>query len=227
MKRKDFLRKGLIGMGGIIAIPTVLQSCSSNKKENSTDDCALSPKETAGPFPIITPSELVQSNIILDRKGIAMRINIIIKDKSNDCTPLPNVYVDIWHCDAQGMYSEYGGNNMQREDYTESHFLRGRQLTNANGEVSFISIFPGWYPSRAPHIHVEVLKTNGRSIRVSQIAFEKETCETIYATANYNGTAQTQNNDDDILNDSLNGNMVDSAVGNITDGYTITKTIIV
>jgi protocatechuate 3,4-dioxygenase beta subunit len=128
--------------------------------------------------------------------------------------------VDVWHCDAGGNYSEYG-------TLTAQSFLRGRQTTDANGQVSFISIFPGWYPGRAPHIHVEVLDSNDNSIRVSQIAFPKNICDTVYATADYNGTADTSNSGDGVFSNSLDGNMADSVTGNVTDGYTLLKTIIV
>lgn len=234
MKRKDFVKKGLFGMGGIIAIPSVLTRCKEddslsglNDDGTNIGDCALSPTETAGPFPIKTPAELVRENIIADRTGVALLINIIIQDQSADCNPLSDVYVDIWHCDKDGYYSEYGGTQMQPQDFTDAHFLRGRQKTNTMGEVSFISIYPGWYRGRAPHIHLEVLDNNENSILVSQIAFPEDISETVYSSEGYNGSADTSNSRDNIFSNSLEGNMADAISGNITDGYTLTKTIIV
>ncbi len=246
MERKQFFKKGLVGFGTIVAIPTFLSACSKDEDDtvastttdtSSTDttgtintatgDCTLSPSETAGPFPIKTPSDLVRENIIGDRTGVALLITLTIQDQSDECNPMAGVYVDVWHCDAKGDYSEYGGTSMQSTNYTTQHFLRGRQTTDANGQASFISIFPGWYNGRAPHIHIEVLNTNGSSIRVSQIAFPKTICDTVYATSGYNGTANTLNENDNVFSDSLDGNMADSVTGNVTDGYTLTKTIIV
>lgn len=239
MERKDFFKKGFVGLGSIVAIPTILSACSKDDmsvtdEDNSnetttgtTGDCTLSPSETAGPFPIKTPSDLVRENIIGDRSGVALLITLTIQDQSDDCKPLVGALVDIWHCDVKGDYSEYGGTSMQSTNYTNNHFLRGRQTTNANGQASFISIFPGWYSGRAPHIHVEVLTSSAKSIRVTQIAFPKNICDTVYATSGYNGQANTLNANDNVFSNSLEGNMLDSITGNTTDGYTLLKTIVV
>lgn len=237
MDRKKFLKKGLVGLGTITSLPVVMSSCSSENdttiKEKTPDatqnsgSCELSPKETAGPFPIKTPTELVRENIIGDRSGVALLITITVQEKSNGCKPIAGAYVDLWHCDAKGAYSQYGGTRMQPTDYTNNNFLRGRQKTNAEGKASFISIFPGWYRGRAPHIHLEILDSSKKSLRVSQIAFPKDVCDTVYATSDYNGEADTQNDRDNVFSDSLTGNMLDSLKGNTKDGYTLLKTIVV
>ena len=231
MKRTDFLKKGLIGMGSLVAVPTVLHACSKDKdpfnEKEELVECELSPSETSGPFTIKTPSQLMRENIVGDRSGVAMLITISVLDKSNNCNPLSGVLVDIWHCDAQGYYSEYGNTSLQEEDFTQSHFLRGRQTTDANGNASFISIFPGWYPGRAPHIHLEILTVNETSIRVSQIAFPKSVCDTVYTSTDYKGEADTLNTGDSVFSDGVDGNMTDSLTGNNTDGYTLLKTIVV
>ncbi|MDL5514250.1 intradiol ring-cleavage dioxygenase [Arenibacter sp. M-2] len=228
MDRNNFLKKGLFGL---IAVPTVLQACSkdSNPKDDEEDmvDCEISPSETAGPFPIKTPADLKKANIVSDRSGVALLITIKVLDQSDDCKPLSGVYVDVWHCDAEGYYSEYGGIALQPTDFTSDHFLRGRQTTDANGNVSFISIFPGWYKGRAPHIHLEVLDSSEKSIRITQVAFPKSVCDTVYATTPYHGKADTLNESDNVFSNSIDGNMADSLTGNITDGYTLTKTIVV
>jgi protocatechuate 3,4-dioxygenase beta subunit len=222
MDRKKFITKGLYGLGTIVALPALASSCSerNNVLDSSNDGCELIPRETAGPFPNKTPAELARENIISDRTGVPLLITLTIQDQSADCAPLADVFVDLWHCDAEGNYSQYGG-------LTDKNFLRGRQTTDANGQVSFISIFPGWYPGRAPHIHLEVLDASEKSIRVSQIAFPKDICDTVYASNGYKGTADTQNNQDGIFVDSLSGNMVDELNGNPTDGYTLLKTVVV
>lgn len=234
MKRTEFLKNTLAGMGLIVALPTIATSCSNddtsvdgNDSTSGDGTCTLSPSETAGPFPIKTPADFVRENIVSDRNGVALLITITVQDQSNNCVPLANTYVDLWHCDAEGNYSEYGGTKMQQVDYSNKHFLRGRQLTDANGQVSFISVFPGWYKGRAPHIHLEILDSNEKSLRVTQIAFPKDVCDAVYATDGYQGTADTLNAKDNVFSDSIDGNMANALVGNVTDGYTLTKTVIV
>lgn len=215
-------------MSAIVGLPTVISACSKDDVDPaSTGSCDLSPSETAGPFPIKTPSDLVRENIISDRAGVALLITLTIQDQSDGCKPLSGVFVDLWHCDADGNYSEYGGTQMQSTNYTAKHFLRGRQTTDSNGQASFISIFPGWYSGRAPHIHIEILDANENSIRVTQIAFPKDICDTVYTTSGYKGTADTSNASDNIFSNSLSGNMADSLNGNATQGYTLLKTIVV
>ncbi|WP_258103603.1 intradiol ring-cleavage dioxygenase [Marinoscillum sp. MHG1-6] len=220
MKRKDFIKRSIIGLGTIVGIPTALATCNEKEKEMINGDCMLSPAETAGPFPNKTPADFVRANIIGDRSGVALLINLTIQDQSNDCVPLEGALVDIWHCDAVGNYSEYN-------DLTDKHFLRGRQQTDANGQVSFISIYPGWYPGRAPHIHLEILDAKEKSLRVSQIAFPEEVSAGVYTSSDYKGAADTSNAGDGVFRDSLNNNMADSITGNTTDGYNLTKTIVV
>ena len=227
MKRKDFLRRGIFGLGSIVALPSAISSCNEARAAETSANCSLSPSETAGPFPIKTPAQLVQSNIIADRRGVALLMTITVKDQSNSCKPLPNVHVDVWQCDKDGYYSEYGGVRMQKLDLRDQHFLRGRQMTDENGQVSFISIFPGWYPGRAPHIHVEVLDEHEKSIRITQIAFPEDVIDLVYATDDYPGAADTSNSRDGVFRNSLKDNMADEVKGNVTDGYVLTKTLIV
>ena len=221
MERKDFLKQ--LGAGSIVALSsaTLLTACKRDKTDPNA--CADSPTETAGPFPIKTPADLVRENIVGNRTGVPLLITFKIQNVNADCTPLSNVLVDLWHCDAGGNYSEYSG--QQDGDFTSEQFLRGRQTTNANGEASFISIYPGWYPGRAPHLHAEVLTLNGSSLLVTQVAFPEDVSNTVYATSGYNGNFDTKNKRDDIFRDSLSSNLADSVSGNTTDGYTMVKTI--
>jgi len=230
MKRKDFLRKGFIGLSSIVAVPTLLDSCKKKDNEDTmtTNGCIISPTETKGPFPIKTPAQLVQANIVSDRTGVALLVILTIQNKNTSCLPLQGALVDIWHCDKEGNYSEYGGTNMQTTDYTNVHFLRGRQTTDANGQVSFISIYPGWYSSRAPHIHLEILSSTGTSLLVTQIAFPEDISKQVYSSNLYasHGQADTANSTDNVFSDSLANNM-GSITGNVNDGFTLTKTIVV
>ena len=70
---------------------------------------------------------------------------------SGACTPLANALVDMWHCDALGVYSDVSSQNTLGQ-----RFLRGYQVSDANGQVQFLTIYPGWYAGRAVHIHFKV-----------------------------------------------------------------------
>lgn len=229
MRRKAFIKSGLFSLGSIVGIPVMISSCSKdNSSESENTNCNSSPAETKGPYPIKTPSQLVIENIKSDRTGIALLINLTIKGVSNNCLPLDGLLVDVWHCDKDGNYSEYGGNAIQPTDYSAVHFLRGRQTTNGSGQVSFISIYPGWYSGRAPHIHVEILSKTGQSIHVTQIAFPENISAQVYASPLYTGRGlpNTSNSRDDVFSDSLDQQMA-SMTGNLVDGFTLTQTIVV
>lgn len=222
MNRKNFLQKGVVGLGSIIAIPTVLTSCQ-DPEPIDPNACAVSPVETAGPFPIKTPADWIRENIIGDRTGIPLMMQFVIQNTNDDCNPLPGALVDLWHCDAKGNYSEYSG--QLDGDFTSEHFLRGRQTTDANGNASFISIYPGWYPGRAPHLHVEVKDSDGNSLLITQVAFPEDISTEVYASQEYRGDFDTSNTADAFFGSDLARNMTDSVTGNITDGYTMIKTI--
>ncbi|MGB5370055.1 MAG: intradiol ring-cleavage dioxygenase [Flavobacteriaceae bacterium] len=229
MKRNEFLTKGIVGLGGVVAMTPLLSADIKRSKSDrfTSDDCVVSPRETKGPFPNKTPSDYVRENIIGDRKGIPLLITLTVLDKTNGCKPLVNALVDVWHCDNEGKYSEYGGNGMQSENLTKEHFLRGRQTADQDGRVSFISIYPGYYQGRAPHVHLEVLNPEGKSLLVSQIAFPHGVSDTVYATENYQGGNYVPNTADGVFGTSLSRNMADSVTGNTSDGYTLLKTIVV
>lgn len=228
MKKREFIKKTLAGFGTIVALPQVMGACSPKEGTSGSTDssCEVTPTETRGPFPIKSPAELMQANIVSDRQGIALLINLKIQDQSESCSPISDAQVDIWHCDAEGHYSEYGGFRLQEADYRNVSFLRGRQTTDANGQVSFISIFPGWYPGRAPHIHVDVLR-DGEILLSTQVAFPEDSTAEVYASRGYKGKEDTSNSADGVFRNSLDGNMADSVSGNLRDGYTLTKVITV
>lgn len=227
MERKDFLKNGVWGLATVIT-GAVIAGAKKNENKMTGDDCDVSPRETKGPFPTKTPAQMVQSNIKADREGIALLINFTILDKTNSCKPLTGAHVDIWHCDKDGNYSEYGNHPMQRTDLTLAHFLRGRQTTDADGHVSFLSIYPGWYHGRAPHIHIEIFTTAGKSLLVTQVAFPENISKNVYSSPLYaaRGEADTPNNRDNVFADSLSEQMA-TVTGNVKDGFTLTSTIVV
>lgn len=228
MERKKFLKKGLLGMSTIVALPSLMNSCKKDDGPTTPDPdnpdalCTNTPMEIEGPFPNKTPAELVQQNIIGDRTGVALRINIKVLNTKNDCKALAGALVDIWQCDSKGNYSEY--DEQIDGDFTNQNFLRGRQATDAEGNASFISIYPGWYPGRAPHLHIDIRNSSGQMLLISQIAFPENISNAVYATSGYNGNFDTPNANDLSFEDSLDQNIA-TVSGNITDGYTLEKTI--
>ena len=239
--RKKFLKKFLIGA---TSVPLILGACkkedlasgsdTGSGTENGSGSCSVSPTETAGPFPTKTPSSLVRSDIRADRTGVAITVNITIANTNNSCAALAGAIVDIWHCDKDGYYSEYGGSGMQSVNYTAVHFLRGRQTTDANGLVSFTSVFPGWYSGRATHIHVHIYNASGNSLLVTQIAFPEGSSSAVATVNGSGGTAYgytkgmsgyTYNAADNVFSDDTAGVEIAAVTGSISAGYTLTHTI--
>ncbi|GAB3790010.1 hypothetical protein GCM10028818_59480 [Spirosoma horti] len=170
------------------------------------------------------------NDIRSDRTGVALAINMTIKNSTNSCAALAGALVDIWHCDKDGYYSEYGGSGMQSVNFTNVDFLRGRQTTDANGGVAFKSIFPGWYSGRAPHIHVHVYTATGKSLLVTQIAFPYDITNGVYtAGQSYGytkGAQDTTNERDNVFSDGFTTELA-TLSGSLSAGYTLTHTIVV
>ena len=195
--------------------------------------CSATDSETEGPFPTKDPSSLVVADIRSDRTGVAFSFIITVQNKNNSCAALEGAIVDVWHCDKDGYYSEYGGTSMQTVNYTSVHFLRGRQVTDSNGQVGFTSIFPGWYQSRATHIHVHIYNASGKSLLVTQIGFPEGSSSAVVlvnaSTANgytKGMSGYTYNASDSVFTDSQD-NEIASVTGSVAAGFTLTHTIVV
>jgi protocatechuate 3,4-dioxygenase beta subunit len=238
MERKSFLKSLL---AGAVTAPALLAACgkddvsptSSSSSGTTTTttggtttasgSCTEAPTETEGPFPTHTPASYVRTDITDGRTGYKLTVNITVTNSKSSCAPLAGALVDIWHCDAAGNYSEYGGTGMQSTNYTNVHFLRGRQTTNSNGLVSFTSIFPGWYSGRATHIHVHIYNASGTSLKVTQIAFPEGTGSAVAAVNGYSKglTGYTTNASDNVFSDGYSLELA-SVTGNTTDGFVLT-----
>ncbi len=246
MERKEFLKRGFRSLLGVAAAIPMLGACSTtvdptttaggstlssgSTNGSSANNCAVTASETAGPFPTKVPGNFVRKDIRDDRTGVAMTMAITIKNTNNSCAALAGAIVDVWHCDKDGYYSEYGGSGMQPVNLTSVDFLRGRQTTDASGLVSFTSIFPGWYSGRAPHIHVHVYNAAGKSLLVTQIAFAYDIANTVYTTAQSygytKGAQDTRNERDNVFSDGVTNELA-TVSGSISAGYTLTHTIVV
>lgn len=115
---------------------------------STTPDCVLTPEQEEGPFYIDLAR--VRRDIVEDRPGVPLALALTVVD-SNTCKPIRDAAVDIWHCDALGVYSGEPSEGSEGEAY-----LRGIQLTDGNGRAEFATIYPGQYPGRTTHIHVKV-----------------------------------------------------------------------
>jgi protocatechuate 3,4-dioxygenase beta subunit len=233
MQRKEFLKLGFSALGAATILPRI-SSCikdTSNTGGNTGIDgaCTAAPTETEGPFPTHTPAAYAITDIRSDRKGVDLTANITIQNVNASCAALAGAIVDIWHCDAEGNYSEYGGGGMQNTNYTSVHFLRGRQTSNAKGVVTFLTKFPGWYNGRATHIHVHVYNAAGKSLLITQIAFPEATDSAVVAvnaTSPYKAVsnAYTYNKNDNVFSDGT-ANEMSTIAGSIAAGYTLTHTV--
>ncbi|WP_425237275.1 intradiol ring-cleavage dioxygenase [Ulvibacterium sp.] len=252
MKRKVFL-KGL-GLAGLSVVSLAELACSKDSDNylledevttsngsdgdlssntDSSGDCSETPGETEGPFPTKDPEDLERVNIVGDRTGIGLDINITIRNVNDSCNILVGAIVDIWHCDKDGYYSEYGGTQMQSVDYSDNHFLRGRQLTDTDGLAKFSSIFPGWYQSRSTHIHVHIYDNDGISLLVTQIAFpegENSAVVRVNAADEYGYTkgmgGYTYHADDNVFSDGVEEEL-SNVSGSIDEGFVLTHDIYV
>ncbi len=121
----------------------LLKACTDDDAKASSGDCVETPSETEDRFQQSLLRILWSQTFVLIAPGIEMTVNITIQNQNENCALLADAIVDIWHCDKDGYYSEYGGTGMQQENFQSVHFLRGRQTTNADGVGSFQNNFSG------------------------------------------------------------------------------------
>ncbi|TDB74621.1 intradiol ring-cleavage dioxygenase [Micromonospora sp. KC723] len=197
--------------------------------------CRLTASTTQGPY--YFDADKIRSDIREDRAGVRLRVAIRVQD-SEQCGPLANAVVEIWHCDATGLYSgaeaqssgasggsggappggappggapsggaPSGGGNGQLADLTptdDKRYLRGAQVTNADGIVEFTTIWPGWYRGRTVHIHAMVHLDNSR-VLTTQLMFDEALNTKVLAAQPYAAHTgrDTFNADDIIYADSM------------------------
>lgn len=156
------------------------------------------------------------------KNGLPLTLALTVVNAASACNPVANANVEIWQCDADGHYSEYSQPGFDGAGQT---FLRGVQTTDARGQVSFTTIYPGWYAGRATHVHVEVF-VSGRSVKTTQIAFPENVTAAIYRTGVYAAKGQdtTSNASDYVFADGVTNELA-SLAGDTTSGYTATLTI--
>jgi len=154
--------------------------------------CVLSPEVTEGPYWI--DNNLTRRDITEGRPGLPLELVLAVQD-AKTCTAIKGADVELWHCDAVGVYSGYesgspGGPGGQHAAPTDSdRYLRGHQKADADGRVRFLTIYPGWYRGRTPHIHLKV-HVGGSVVHTGQLFFDEKTTAAAYRHAPYKSHGQ-------------------------------------
>jgi protocatechuate 3,4-dioxygenase beta subunit len=160
--------------------------------------CVVRPEMTEGPY--FVDEMLNRSDIRSDPadgsmvQGAPLELTFNVSQiGANGCTILSGAQVDIWHCDANGTYSDV-------QNAVGKKFLRGYQMTDANGVATFITIYPGWYPGRAVHIHFKI-RMNSYDF-TSQLFFDDALTDQVYLQTPYIGRGErnVRNTSDNIYN---------------------------
>lgn len=167
--------------------------------------CVVRPELTEGPY--FVDEQLNRRDIRVDpsdesiKEGTPLRLIFRVSDVTGGvCGPLAGAQVDIWHCDADGVYS---GVQDRSFDTSGQMWLRGYQVTDEDGIAEFITIVPGWYSGRAVHIHFKIRTQAGYEF-TSQLFFDPEQIEMVYAEAPYaaKGLPNRPNEQDGIFQQS-------------------------
>lgn len=210
--------------------------------------CSAMPEEIVGPFPadgtnstagrivnVLNQSGVVRSDIRRSfngptgvAAGVPLTIRLQVVNTNAGCAPLAGYAIYIWQCDRDGNYSLYS------PGLTDQNFLRGVQVSDANGGMAFTTVYPGCYPGRVPHVHLEIYRslaaagTAANRIRTSQFTFPAAVSNAVYATPAYSASvanmAAINFATDMVFRDGFAQQMV-SITGNVMDGYVATLTI--
>jgi protocatechuate 3,4-dioxygenase beta subunit len=201
------------------------------------------PDETAGPYPgdgsngpdALEDAGIVRSDIRSSigggttAAGVPMALSLTVLDTANGDVPFTDAAVYVWHCDAAGGYSMYS------EGIENETYLRGVQVADGSGTVSYTSIFPACYTGRWPHIHFEVYPTlddigdSANAIATSQVALPKDVSETVYALSGYEGStanlAQVSLDSDNVFGDDGGALQLATVTGDAASGYRVALTV--
>lgn len=252
MTRRTVLGVGAVGVGAV-ALAACSDGSSSSAATTSASTSASSsasstaavtdlpdaeiPDETAGPYPgdgsngpdVLEESGIVRSDIRSSIgadapvDGVPLEFSITVTDMANDDAPFENVAVYAWHCNAEGLYSMYS------EGVEDETWLRGVQVADASGTVSFTSIVPACYTGRWPHIHFEVypsvddITDSENAIATSQIAIPEDVCNAVFAVDTYDGSAENLSqvtlDSDNVFGDDAGASQLATMSGDVDSGY--------
>ena len=229
-------RKVLRVLGGALAASVVVScggsgasgsSTGTSSTSSSNSSCTVTPEGEEGPYFVDDSASGfnrsdIRSNLdgTNTQDGIPLTLSVYVLDTKNSCAALSGVQVDIWHCNALGVYS---AENV--EDTTGETWLRGYQVTDSNGLVKFTTIFPGWYEGRTTHIHLRVRSSydslSAGGTDTTQLFFPQATIDTIYASVSpysSRGANSTTNATDHVYSSEVNGETLLTLSGG-TSGY--------
>jgi protocatechuate 3,4-dioxygenase beta subunit len=240
-------RRKVLGLFGGLSAAALLAACGGSGTNGSastgtTDSSAAGdftevPEETAGPYPgdgsngpnVLDDSGIVRSDIrssfgssATTAEGVPLEIRLTVREAATgDAAKGAGVY--LWQCDRDGNYSLYS------QAAADENYLRGAQEADANGTVTFQSIFPACYSGRWPHIHFEVYASQadatggGNPISTSQLALPEDVCNVVYATAGYeqsvSNLADVSLDSDNVFGDGATQQLA-SVGGSVAAGYT-------
>ena len=233
----------VLGGAGLVALAGCAATTGSSAPAAAAGDVVEIPQETAGPYPadgsngknVLTASGIVRSDIrssfgssTTTAEGVPLTIQLTVVQAAGD-TPLEGAAVYLWHCDRDGNYSMYS------QGVTGENYLRGVQATDANGLVTFTSIFPACYSGRWPHIHFEVYTSldeataAGQILSTSQLALPEDVCATVYATEGYSASvrnlSQVSLDRDNVFGDDGGVSQLATMSGDAAGGYTTALTV--
>lgn len=194
----------VLGATGIGATRAAMAQSSSDAAATAVDGvCVLTPELTEGPYYL--DDMILRQDVTEGKAGVPLELTLLVLDAAT-CAPIENAAVEIWHCDALGFYSGFtenspGGTGDYVDDGSDPDtFLRGLQLTDAEGQVTFQTIYPGWYAGRDIHIHLKVhtggeaangTYDGGHVSHTGQLAFADEITDQIALIEPYSAKTDT------------------------------------
>lgn len=263
MRRGALRRLGLAGLAGLG--PLALFGCGGGGDADttaagsdggtssggaSTSSCSVIPSETAGPYPAdgsnsngsvvvnaLALSGIVRSDIRSSvggasgtAPGVPLTVTLTLVDTGASCAGLAGYAIYLWHCTRDGSYSLYSAG------VANENFLRGVQVSDVNGKVSFTTIFPGCYSGRWPHMHFEIYPslasaTSGSmDVKTSQLALPASACHQVYGTAEgYDSSAANlaaiSLAGDNVFGDDQAATQVATVTGSVTAGFAASLTL--
>jgi protocatechuate 3,4-dioxygenase beta subunit len=189
--------------------------------------CVLIPEEIVGPYPLfndIASAAMFQREDITEgAQGVPLQLTLNIVNVNNACAPVTTALVYLWQCDKDGYYSGYVNSGRDLRGQT---FLRGVQTTDTNGQVTFATIFPGWYPGRASHVHLRVYLALDLQA-TTQLAFPTDVETAVYASPLYAARGQNATTvaSDDYLSDGVTYQVPTMTANLLTGGYDAVLTV--
>ncbi|WP_232818089.1 MULTISPECIES: intradiol ring-cleavage dioxygenase [Kocuria] len=252
-------RRSVVSVMGLGAVSLGLAACAPNSGDSASSSASATgsasataetievdseiPDETAGPYPgdgsngadVLEQSGVVRSDIRSSfngasgtAEGVPMTLELTIADMANGNNPMTGAAMYVWHCNRDGEYSMYS------ENVVDQNYLRGVQVVDGQGKVTFTSIFPACYSGRWPHIHFEVypdqasITDSTNAIATSQVALPQDVCDTVYATSGHESSvtnlAQLSLDTDNVFGDDGGATQLATATGSVSSGYKVSLT---